>query len=232
MERMINKRLIWYLEHNCKINMCQSGFRKHRSTMDNLSLLESEISESFASKKYLMAIFFDLEKAYDRVWRRKIIQVLLKHGIIGNMTLFIQNFLKDRKISSINGTPISSEKSVESGVPQGSVLSVTLFILVINSIFKEIKSPAKCMLYADDLVIYLSIKRLEKIQKHMQYTINKLSIWCNQTGFHFSPDKTSAMIFSKKNKTITLPSINISNPTIQFVNKQKFLGMIFDHRLN
>ena len=69
LERMINKRLMWFLEKNDKLSMFQSGFRKYRGTIDNLAYLESEIMESYASNKHLVALFFHLEKAYDTVWR-------------------------------------------------------------------------------------------------------------------------------------------------------------------
>ena len=96
LERMINKRLQWFLETNNIVNRYQSGFRKNRSTSDNLLYLESEIMESFCSKKLTLEIFFDLQKAYDTVWKRNIIQELLKTGLKGNMVKFISNFLTGR----------------------------------------------------------------------------------------------------------------------------------------
>ena len=57
MERMVNSRLTWYLEH-------QSVFRRRRSTVDNLVTLETSIRDAFVGRKHLVSIFFDLEKAY------------------------------------------------------------------------------------------------------------------------------------------------------------------------
>jgi len=63
MERMVNNRLIWYLESNNIINQYQSGFRKGRGTNDHLTRLETYIREALALKQHVLALFFDLEKA-------------------------------------------------------------------------------------------------------------------------------------------------------------------------
>ena len=69
MDRMVNNRLVWYLERNNFITPVQSGFRKQRSTTDHLVRLESfvlEVPEVFVQRQHAVAIFFDLEKAYER----------------------------------------------------------------------------------------------------------------------------------------------------------------------
>ena len=63
LERMINERLVWYLEKNNIITEFQSGFRHQRSTNDHLVRLETFIREAFVKKEHLVAVFFDLEKA-------------------------------------------------------------------------------------------------------------------------------------------------------------------------
>ena len=63
LERMINKRLTWFLESNNQISRFQSGFRSDRSTTDNLVRLESFIRDAFIKKEHVVAVFFDLEKS-------------------------------------------------------------------------------------------------------------------------------------------------------------------------
>ncbi|GBN46755.1 hypothetical protein AVEN_193912-1, partial [Araneus ventricosus] len=65
---MINRRLMYYLEANKSLHPSQSGFRKGRSTIDNLLALETDVRLAFLQRKHLVAIFFDIEKAYDRTW--------------------------------------------------------------------------------------------------------------------------------------------------------------------
>ena len=58
LERMINKRLTWFLESNNHISRFQSGFRSDRSTTDNLVRLETFIRDAFIKKEHVVAVFF------------------------------------------------------------------------------------------------------------------------------------------------------------------------------
>ena len=80
---MINARLVWYLEINNLISPVQSGFRSERSTNDNLVRLESFIHDAFAKKEHVVAVFFDLEKAYDTTWKYGILRDLHELGVKG-----------------------------------------------------------------------------------------------------------------------------------------------------
>ena len=68
LERMINKRLVWYLESNDLISPIQSGFRSEHSTNDHLIRLETFIRDAFVNREHVVSVFFDLEKAYDTTW--------------------------------------------------------------------------------------------------------------------------------------------------------------------
>ena len=93
---MINKRLIWYLESNNLLTQYQSGFRAGRSTNDNLVRLETFIGDAFVKKEHVVAVFFDLEKAYDTTWRYGIMKDIHKLGLRGRLPTFIESCLADR----------------------------------------------------------------------------------------------------------------------------------------
>ena len=93
-ERMINNRLVWYLESKGIITNFQSGFRKQRSTNDHFVRLETVIREAFVNKQHLVSIFFDLEKAYDTTWKYGILKDLKDSGLNGRLPTFILNFFK------------------------------------------------------------------------------------------------------------------------------------------
>ncbi|GFU59081.1 probable RNA-directed DNA polymerase from transposon X-element [Trichonephila clavipes] len=76
LERMVNARLVYQLEKNKCIPLFQSGFRKGRSTLDNIITLENKIRNAFVRRNHLVSIFFDIEKAYDRTWRYGILRTL------------------------------------------------------------------------------------------------------------------------------------------------------------
>ena len=132
MERMVNNRLVWYLKRNKIITPTQSGFRKGRSTTDQLVPLEFFVREAFIQKQHATAIFFDLEKAYDTTWKFGILKDLHDTGLRGRLPLFIAVFLSAKKFQVRVGGSYSKLCEQETGVPQGSILSVTLFCLKIT----------------------------------------------------------------------------------------------------
>lgn len=95
-ERMINRRLVWYLEDLHLIDNRQCGFRKSRSTIDHHVTLENTIQRAYLDLKHVGVVFFDIKKAYDRVWRKGITEILYSWGIKGKMLVFINNFLNKR----------------------------------------------------------------------------------------------------------------------------------------
>jgi hypothetical protein len=123
MEKIVNARLMWYLEANAVLAPEQYDFRKFRSTTDVLVCLKTYIREAFARKHHVYAVFFDMEKAYDIAWRRGIWQTIHDTGLRGHLPEFIKNFLSDRRITVRVSGVLSDEFDLFEGVPQGSFLS-------------------------------------------------------------------------------------------------------------
>ena len=133
-ERMVNERLVWYLEKNGLLAKQQCGYRANRSTVDHLICLETFILDALIQNQHLVAVFFDLQKAYDTTWKHGIQQDLHDMGLRGNLPIFIGNFLSDRTFQIHLGTILSDLFHQEEGVPQGTILSTTLFNVKINDI--------------------------------------------------------------------------------------------------
>lgn len=232
LEKMINIRLVWFLETNNIITNIQSGFRKNRSTTDHLVQLENHFQNNIAQRKHTIAVFFDLQKAYDTAWRHGILLKLHDAGLKGNLPEFIRNFLKDRRIQVRVGNCLSDSIIVKEGIPQGSVLSCTCFMLAINDINNNIPATITSTLYVDDFTIYASGNIPHLIERRLQTAINNLVIWSNNTGFTFSISKTSSMHICRKHNCSKLaPNLTISNTPIKCVTELKFLGLKFDNSL-
>jgi len=148
MERMINNRLIHFLESNDLLANIQCGFRRQRGTLDHLVRLESFVRNAFINKQHAVSLFFDLEKAYDTAWKYGILKDLHEMGLKGHMPLFIKNFLDNREFKVRIGSTYSSFFEAEMGVPQGSILSVTLFSIKINSLAKVLTSNTDGSLFS------------------------------------------------------------------------------------
>ena len=94
---MVNGRLVYYLESNGHIANLQSGFRKQRCTTDQLVRLETWVREGLANREHVVAVLFDLEKAYVTTWKYGILLDLFKSGLRGYLPIFISNFLENFK---------------------------------------------------------------------------------------------------------------------------------------
>ena len=232
MERMINNRLVWYLESNHIITEFQSGFRRQRSTTDHLVRFETLIREAFIKKEHMVAVFFDLEKAYDTTWKYGILKDLHDVGLRGNMPNFISNFLTDRQFKVRVGSTLSDLFEQEMGVPQGSILSVTLFSLKINNIVNYLNTGVDCSLYVDDFLISYHSKHMYTAERQLQQCLNRLQTWSNENGFKFSTTKTVCVHFCQQRKHHPDPSLTLNGAPIPVVPETKFLGLIFDSKLS
>lgn len=230
-EKIINTRLVWYLEKNKILSIVQSGFRRSRSTIDNLYIIKSEINKAFENKQILGMISLDITKAYDSVWRHRILLILCKILINGNMYNYIKNFLTDRKFQVKVSNCLSNIFIKENGIPQESSLAITIFLLAINDIVKTIETSVTTNLFADDLYILCRSNNLNIVQFLLQNSANNITNWLNETGFNISIQKSQSIIFTKKRNQKKL-QIKIGHNDIPSHNKIKILGIIFDSKLN
>jgi len=233
MERIVNSRLLHFLNSRNLLVDEQCGFRKGRQTLDQLVKLASHIQEAIAKKHFLISVFLDIEKAYDMTWRYGLLRKLYAFGLRGNLPCFIQNFISDRtfavKLFSDNVT--YSDIFVQAnGVPQGSVLSPTLFLCMINDILPAPPRNLKYSLYADDCALWHSSSNAEFSANRIQLALDMIHNWGLQWGFKFSTRKSIGVIFSRRR----MPNIRLTldHHPIPIQNSARFLGLLFDRRLN
>jgi hypothetical protein len=231
-ERMVNKRLVFYLENHGILTQYQSGFRKSRSTLDQVIRLESAVREAFLRREHLVAVYFDLEKAYDTTWKHGIMTDLHEAGLRGRLPNFIAQFLNNRTFSVRIGATLSDIYHQEEGVPQGSILSVTLFSMKINSIVKVLSDGMDCSLYVDDFLICYGSKQMHTIERQLQQCLYKIQNWAQENGFRFSRTKTVCMHFCQLRKMHPEPELKLNDNQIPLVKEYKFLGIIFDSKMS
>ncbi|GFU40175.1 probable RNA-directed DNA polymerase from transposon X-element [Trichonephila clavipes] len=231
LERMVNARFVYELEKNKCIPLFQSGFRKGRSTLDNIIQLESKIRNAFVRRNHLVSIFFDIEKAYDRTWRYGILRTLFNFGFRGNLPTFIKMFLNLRTFRVRLGGTLSAPFTQAEGVPQGSILSVTLFICHISSILNILSPSIQASLYVDDLQISCEGSDMRMIERQLQTAVNNILKWCDTNGHSISASKSCCVHFCRKRGIHPDPEIRIRDIQIPVVPDVRFLGVIFDRRL-
>lgn len=143
----------------------------------------------------------------------------------------VQDFLQERTFTVRLGNAVSRSFSQENGVPQGSVLSVTLFAIKINSLAKVIPRPVMYSLYVDDLQIAFSSCNQSVCERQIQTTVNRLQRWADENGFRFSPEKCACVCFTRKRGIHAKPEIKIRDMLVPVHSEHKFLGIIYDSKL-
>ena len=242
LETIITDRLNSFLEEKNIINRCQSGFQGKRQTLDHLSRIVHAVQQSSDMNRITGACLLDLEKAYDLLWREGCLEEVDKCGISGKMYNYILNFLENRTFQvRINGS-LSETYVQQNGVPQGAVISPTLFNILINSVTKlEKRFPhISLALYADDSAIYIkpdfaprrngkSKDFINAAIKKLQYPTNELIELLKSKGFKVNVAKTQCILFRTKKKIDN--HITLDGKKIKLSDSVKYLGVILDRRL-
>ena len=127
---------------------------------------------------------------------------------------------------------MSEAHNQEQGVPQGCILSVTLFSLKINNIVKCLNPGVDCSLYVDDFLICYRSKNMNTIERQLQLNLNKIQKWSTENGFKFSKSKIVCMHFCHLRKAHNDPILTLDGTPIPVVEENKFLGVIFDRKLS
>ena len=232
LKKIVNMKLTSWLESKKFIPPCQCGFRKKMSTHDHFLRLYHSIINRFNNQEKNAAVFFDLEKAFDKVNPLAILTKLKKLNAPPTLYNWIINFLRNRKFLVSYGKANSREQVIKAGVPQGSSLSPTLFSLFSSDIVEYIPKEIQKALFADDLTIWYSNKNLKNIQSVLQTAISAIEKYCLLWGLklnvsvvftiqsslqklsfknHF--ESMSAKIIGKTNLIRKIRSLKIKNKT-------------------
>jgi ribonuclease HI len=229
MEKMVTRRLQQFLITNRSIDPCQSGFRARHSTLDAVTRFETAIRLGLIEDDIVMAIFIDITQAFDTVWHDGLLRKLQMLRLSGNLPRFIEEFLKNRRISVRLGTTASSNHPVVAGVPQGSVISPTLFNIMINDLLHSCIG-VEYSLYADDCALWVRKRSVQDCVAVLQPALDSMTAWSTKWGLHLSPAKTKAMLFTRR-RAISSPVLNLSGSSVDFVHSHCFLGITFDSKL-
>ena len=124
------------------------------ATTNQLLYLVNEIHVAFEDKTCLevRAVFLDISKAFDKVWHEGLLFKLKQNGISESLLELLGSYLQNRKQRVVINGSYSDYASIESGVPQGSVLGPLLFLVYINDLELDIKSNVK--FFADDTMLF------------------------------------------------------------------------------
>ena len=128
-EKLVNNRIVDHPEKCGLFSDFQYGFRSSQSTADLLTVVSDTIARAFSRSGTTQAVALDILKAFDRVWHAGLLYKLKSYGISGQIFGLISSFLGNRWLRVVLDGKSSQEYLVNVGLPQGSILGPTLFLL-------------------------------------------------------------------------------------------------------
>ncbi|KAJ8287209.1 hypothetical protein GJAV_G00048920 [Gymnothorax javanicus] len=232
LERLVNDQIKDFLGSHNILSPLQSGFRKRHSTVSAAVKVVNDILEALDKKFHCAALFVDLSKAFDIVDHSILCQRLSAIGFSSNAVGWFANYLSNRKQSVLVGELSSSMVKVSNGVPQGSVLGLTLFTIYINNIGSILN--ASVHLYADDTILYCCASSVSHAFQSLQSAFDVFQSQLRQLKLVLNAEKTKVMLFSNsKCVPDALHSIvSLQGTPIELVSNYKYLGIHIDDGLS
>lgn len=233
MERIINKEMLDYLHCNRLITPAQHGFLKKHSTCSNLLESVRDWSVTLNRRLSVDVIYIDFRKAFDSVSHPKLITKLNSVGISGNLLNWITAFLTNRTQCVKVADRMSNKLPVTSGVPQGSVLGPTLFVIFINDIVEILADlNVNMKLFADDVKMY-SVVDVD-MSSDLQTACNRLVQWAEIWQMSVAIQKCNVLRVSNRKTELLQPhrAYCLDSIPLKWENDCRDLGVLIDSKLS
>lgn len=170
----------------------------------------------------------DLSNAFNAVRTDKLEQILRETGVPDDIRMWISSFLRNRKIiMHLRNKTI--DRTIQDGLPQGDVLSPTLFNVYTADLHKIECEDVVLVQFADDFGILVRAKNLETLNRKAQEYTNKFSNEASELNLVINPAKTKALLFQNNDKEL---NITINGTAVETVKDHRYLGIIFDRYLS
>lgn len=230
LEKVILSRLKVHISTNRVIMDEQFGFRANHSTNHQLVRVCKYVKDSLLKKHSTGMITFDIEKAFDSVWHKGLVHKMFLMKFPLYLIKLIQSFLMGRTFFVSVNDHKSKTFRILAGVPQGSVLSPTLY----NVFTSDLKiTHSEKAFFADDTCLYLSARSPKKIVKKLNAAGKQLTDFATRWKIKLNESKTNSAYFTRRTATKWLPSegITIRSSEVEWSNSIKYLGVTLDKTL-
>ena len=231
-ERLLANHITSYLEDNGLLSSRQFGFRKGRSTEDQLLLSYGKIAKEVDSGKVVDAVYLDYSKAFDVLSHRILLDKAESLGFSPQVLSWIRCFLSNRTMQVSVGGSNSSPRAVSSGVPQGSVLGPLLFIVYVNSLGQNF--TCEWYSFADDLKLFVSKSKQASgtSDPMLQNDLDSLFAISHSWNLKLNPKKCIVMRFGSSNYSDGADSgYMLGGVSLKLVNTHRDLGVLVDSSL-
>lgn len=230
-EKIISLRLINYLECNNLLTEYQHGFRAHRSTESAILQFINYVYLALEEKKHVAGVFIDLSKAFDTLDHNILVHKLKYLGIRGEPLNLFKSYLIGRKQAVYCNQSYSPLKSIDKGVPQGSVLGPIFFLIYINDIV-NVSTNLEFVIYADDTTLLVKDENLDSLHSNLISELNNIKLWVKANKLNINNSKTNYIFFQNRSVKNSLNPIQLDGEVIQQVTHTQCLGVTIDENLN
>jgi hypothetical protein len=229
-ERVILSRINAHLDDNNIIPPEQYGFRQKFSTTRQLVRIIEESKNSINNKNSTGLVMLDVEKAFDRVWHDGLVYKMIELQFPSYIIRLVNSFLRERSFFVEIAGNQSKINAIPFGVPQGAVLSPTLYNIFTYDIPKcENTSLA---LFADDTAFFTSSPRVKEIEDSLKEHAVIIENYMRRWKITINKDKTKAIYMTKRiKKEIPKKHLKIFNTKVKWETEAKYLGFMLDKRL-
>lgn len=232
-ERIILNRIKTCYKELSLENKNQYGFKKGKSTEDAIIHLLHSTNNS--QKKYVVALFVDIQGAFDNLWWTTIKERLTKANCSSSLIKLITSYFKHRKVS-IKSKFDSITCWMQRGCPQGSIIGPMAWNWCMDTLLDEIMNlsidKVEAIAYADDVVLLIKANSRMELEKIARIAVNALMRWCKLHKLMLSASKTTAMLIKGKLDKDRSPIIKINDAKVKFTNQTKYLGVLLDEKLS
>ena len=156
------------------ISTNQSRFRPGDSCVNQLLTITQEIYKSVHKGFEVRGVFWDISKAFDKLWHKGLLSKLNQHGISGNLLKLLRDFLSCRKQKVVLNGQHSSWNNATTGAPQGSVLGPLLFLIYTNDLSSNYK------LFSDDTSLFSVVNNIYTSATTLSQDLNAITDWAFQ----------------------------------------------------
>ena len=240
LERMIGERLYHFAESQGWFSSLQAGFRRGRSCEDQILKITQAIEDGFHNNrngkgKHSVLVLLDFSKAYDTVWRQKLLLSMLDTGVPPIYIKWLYSFLRNRQARVRYDGTMGRSRQMHQGLPQGSVLAPILFVFYINNLAELLPEYNFNALFADDVSILASDTKKETAVAMAQSAVDIVVSWSEEWKLNLNAQKSEVSFFSlSRNKTETRfqPKITIDGKQLKYNPTPRLLGVYLDRELS
>ncbi|KAI5750924.1 hypothetical protein M8J77_002517 [Diaphorina citri] len=225
-EKILHKRLLVIINDKELIPNHQFGFRSQHNCIEQVHRLTSLIEKAIEGKKVCSAIFLDVSQAFDKVWHEGL-NFKLKKMLPGNLAKILESYLLERFFRIKQEDSYSELKSVNAGVPQGSVLGPILYLLYTSDMPEDEKNTTAT--FADDTAFLTVGDHTQETSAELNQTLSKFQRWTAKWRIKLNESKSVHVDFTYRN--LPYMPIYLNNVVIPYSNQAKYLGMTLDTKL-